>query len=151
MKRRKFLGTVAISSMAIFDLPTIKLFELAKFSSSIRQITKGPKNHLFGYIGQSLTIPWNSEGTRLLSLSSPFIDHLPDENEPAGVCLVHLDKPEGGFFKVEKVDESLGWNPQQGTMFYWNPDKPASPVSYTHLRAHETVLDLVCRLLLEKK
>ena len=24
-------------------------------------------------------------------------------------------------------------------------------VSYTHLRAHETVLDLVCRLLLEQK
>eukprot|EP00657_Telonema_sp_P-1_P004228 TRINITY_DN19762_c0_g1_i1.p1 TRINITY_DN19762_c0_g1~~TRINITY_DN19762_c0_g1_i1.p1 ORF type:complete len:117 (+),score=24.05 TRINITY_DN19762_c0_g1_i1:109-459(+) len=28
---------------------------------------------------------------------------------------------------------------------------PYDPVSYTHLRAHETVLDLVCRLLLEKK
>ena len=28
---------------------------------------------------------------------------------------------------------------------------PATAVSYTHLRAHETVLDLVCRLLLEKK
>ena len=27
----------------------------------------------------------------------------------------------------------------------------AMAVSYTHLRAHETVLDLVCRLLLEKK
>ena len=27
----------------------------------------------------------------------------------------------------------------------------STPVSYTHLRAHETVLDLVCRLLLEKK
>ena len=27
----------------------------------------------------------------------------------------------------------------------------AGPVSYTHLRAHETVLELVCRLLLEKK
>ena len=27
----------------------------------------------------------------------------------------------------------------------------APAVSYTHLRAHETVLDLVCRLLLEKK
>ena len=26
-----------------------------------------------------------------------------------------------------------------------------TPVSYTHLRAHETVLDIVCRLLLEKK
>src|SRR5665811_2557644 len=32
-----------------------------------------------------------------------------------------------------------------GLMMGWGP------VSYTHLRAHETVLDLVCRLLLEKK
>ena len=34
-----------------------------------------------------------------------------------------------------------------------NPPKLRYPhaVSYTHLRAHETVLDLVCRLLLEKK
>ena len=30
-------------------------------------------------------------------------------------------------------------------------DEDAHAVSYTHLRAHETVLDLVCRLLLEKK
>src|SRR5665811_2434603 len=29
--------------------------------------------------------------------------------------------------------------------------KMLEAVSYTHLRAHETVLDLVCRLLLEKK
>ena len=29
--------------------------------------------------------------------------------------------------------------------------RPLLSVSYTHLRAHETVLDLVCRLLLEKK
>ena len=30
-------------------------------------------------------------------------------------------------------------------------ERHAVAVSYTHLRAHETVLDLVCRLLLEKK
>ena len=30
-------------------------------------------------------------------------------------------------------------------------DDRQGAVSYTHLRAHETVLDLVCRLLLEKK
>ena len=30
-------------------------------------------------------------------------------------------------------------------------DQYAQAVSYTHLRAHETVLDIVCRLLLEKK
>ena len=34
--------------------------------------------------------------------------------------------------------DSLNWNRRD-------------PVSYTHLRAHETVLDLVCRLLLENK
>ena len=31
------------------------------------------------------------------------------------------------------------------------PPGKTPAVSYTHLRAHETVLDLVCRLLLEKK
>ena len=34
--------------------------------------------------------------------------------------------------------------------FCWGPEGLRA-VSYTHLRAHETVLDLVCRLLLEKK
>src|SRR5660398_295745 len=29
--------------------------------------------------------------------------------------------------------------------------RPPAPVSYTHLRAHETKANLVCRLLLEKK
>ena len=38
--------------------------------------------------------------------------------------------------------------------WYSNPSvrtTEVGAVSYTHLRAHETVLDLVCRLLLEKK
>src|SRR5665811_1024916 len=39
-----------------------------------------------------------------------------------------------------------------GAWFSPNPSlTEARAVSYTHLRAHETVLDLVCRLLLEKK
>ena len=25
---------------------------------------------------------------------------------------------------IEAVDRTLGWNPQQGTMFYWNPESP---------------------------
>eukprot|EP00657_Telonema_sp_P-1_P001173 TRINITY_DN125_c0_g1_i7.p2 TRINITY_DN125_c0_g1~~TRINITY_DN125_c0_g1_i7.p2 ORF type:complete len:107 (-),score=23.08 TRINITY_DN125_c0_g1_i7:41-361(-) len=35
--------------------------------------------------------------------------------------------------------------------FFSFPVLCVDTVSYTHLRAHETVLDLVCRLLLEKK
>ena len=33
----------------------------------------------------------------------------------------------------------------------WNSAAGANTVSYTHLRAHETGRNLVCRLLLEKK
>ena len=42
--------------------------------------------------------------------------------------------------KVEAAIAELGYSPNA-----------IAPVSYTHLRAHETVLDLVCRLLLEKQ
>jgi len=126
MKRREFLRTSALSSFAIFGLHNRGILNSANFTTTIQQITNGPNHHLFGYIGQSLTIPWNSNGNRLLTLSSPFIDHLPDGKEPASVCLVHMDKPEGKYYHVEKVDESLGWNPQQGTMFYWNPDNSAN-------------------------
>ena len=40
-----------------------------------------------------------------------------------------------------------------GSISFWMPVIliGIGAVSYTHLRAHETVLDLVCRLLLEKK
>ena len=40
---------------------------------------------------------------------------------------------------------------ENGQYTYFASDIAYHPVSYTHLRAHETVLDLVCRLLLEKK
>ena len=35
--------------------------------------------------------------------------------------------------------------------FHFSTSYTTRPVSYTHLRAHETFHDLVCRLLLEKK
>ena len=53
--------------------------------------------------------------------------------------------------------ETGGW-PKLKVSYRTDPDKIAAllppgldPVSYTHLRAHETSQDLVCRLLLEKK
>ena len=45
----------------------------------------------------------------------------------------------------EDVAQTLGLDADQLQQFR------RDSVSYTHLRAHETVLDLVCRLLLEKK
>ena len=127
MKRRFFLKTFGKGSFAILGLRNLGLMNTNKIiNATIHQITHGQKHHFFGYIGQSLTIPWNSTGTHILSLGTEFHDHLPGSGEAADVALVHLDKPEGDFYKVEKVDKSLGWNFQQGTMFYWNPGKPAS-------------------------
>ena len=52
------------------------------------------------------------------------------------------------------ITGTVGFNDIQagttGLALMPNPTE-GEPVSYTHLRAHETVLDLVCRLLLEKQ
>ena len=56
-----------------------------------------------------------------------------------------------------EAHEQLDYSMEQGVNFidtaelYAVPTKAETPVSYTHLRAHETPEHLVCRLLLEKK
>ena len=53
---------------------------------------------------------------------------------------------------IAKLDRYADFNkPAYLFLSHFHLDHIAGPVSYTHLRAHETVLDLVCRLLLEKK
>ena len=50
-----------------------------------------------------------------------------------------------GSYSLDYQTQSGSWiTPAQ-------PPVPSITVSYTHLRAHETVLDIVCRLLLENK
>ena len=48
---------------------------------------------------------------------------------------------------LAKPKRSIVYVPLAAVILFEFPEA----VSYTHLRAHETVLDLVCRLLLEKK
>ncbi len=86
----------------------------------VEQITEGPAHHFFGYIGHVMNIPWNGSERYLLALRSPFMDHLPEGHEPADVVLIDTNNG----YAVTKVDESRAWNPQQGTMLYWNPLKP---------------------------
>ena len=56
---------------------------------------------------------------------------------------VNVSYENSGSFRRFMKEDNLFIAP----VVQWN----ISPVSYTHLRAHETVLDIVCRLLLEKK
>jgi hypothetical protein len=89
---------------------------------TVTQLTQGPQHHFFGYIGQSRTIPWSADGRYVLALQVGFQDRLPGPDDPADVCLI--DVRNGGAVRV--LDQSRGWNPQQGTMFYWNPQQPAT-------------------------
>ena len=64
-----------------------------------------------------------------------------DQDQRQNIELVY-SKAEAGYLDGFQDPEFISELPK---MYIPNP------VSYTHLRAHETVLDLVCRLLLEKK
>jgi hypothetical protein len=92
----------------------------AETTVTATQITHGPKHHFFGYIGQSRTIPWNASGRYILALQVGFQDRMPGADDPADVCV--LDTRNN--YAVHVLDQTRAGNPQQGTMFYWNPEHP---------------------------
>ena len=124
MKRRRFIIDGSKVFLSALYIPNFISEYPQHIGIEIEQITFGSDHHFFGYIGQSLTIPWNKNGNHIVCLSSSFHDHLPGEGEAANVNLIDLDRKIKGHYLVEKLDESQGWNPQQGTMFYWNPQRP---------------------------
>ena len=53
------------------------------FQLRITQLTHGPQHHFFGYIGQSLTTPWNASGKYILTLRTTFHDRMPRAGDTA--------------------------------------------------------------------
>ena len=90
------------------------------FDLAVEQLTFGEKHHFFGYIGQCQTIPWNASGRYILGMEVDMIDRLPTPEEFATIILVDTQDNN----KIIKLDKTHAWNPQQGTMFYWNPLAP---------------------------
>lgn len=115
------LTTLLLPSLLIGSSYSTRANEVASDDRyAVQQITQGPEHHLFGYIGHVGNIPWSGDGRWILAMRSSFQDHMPELNEPADVLL--LDTQNG--YQARKVDETRGWNLQQGTMFYWNPQAP---------------------------
>lgn len=83
----------------------------------VTQLTHGPKHHFFGYIGQSLTTPWNKSGRYILTLRTSFHDRMPEPADAAEICWI--DTADGN--RVIPIESTRAWNFQQGTMFYWHP------------------------------
>src|SRR5665648_1218707 len=61
-------------------------------------------------------------------------------------CMNQLERIDQGFIEIEGIVVEAA-----GDVGVKITATPQEAVSYTHLRAHETRHDLVCRLLLEKK
>jgi hypothetical protein len=85
----------------------------------VRQLTTGPAHHFFGYIGHVQNIPWNKSGRYMVALRTTVRDHMPTAEEPAEVVLLDCEHD----YAARVVDKSRAWNPQQGTMLYWNPEQ----------------------------
>ena len=101
--------------------PNVKLqAQSSSFDIKIEQLTSGYKHHFFGYIGQCRTIPWNASNRYILGMEIENIDRLPKPEEAATIFIIdtHNDN------KIIRLDKTNAWNPQQGTMFYWNPLAP---------------------------
>lgn len=82
-----------------------------------RQITSGPRHHFFGYIGHCRTIPWNASNRYVLCLETTFQDRMPLPADAADILLLDAQNN----FAPTRLDATRAWNPQQGTMLYWNP------------------------------
>ncbi|MFA7229215.1 MAG: hypothetical protein WC061_09275, partial [Melioribacteraceae bacterium] len=102
----------------IIILPVLTEITAQKLSAKVEQITFGPQNHFFGYIGHVQTIPWNKSGRYIVSLEVPFRDHMPEPKDAAVINLIDTKDN----YKLIPVDKTYAWNFQQGTMFYWNPE-----------------------------
>ena len=104
-------------------LLTIPLFvqaQSSKFDLQIEQITSGSKHHFFGYIGQCQTIPWNASNRYILGMEMDRIDRMPKPEEAATIFIIDTQNDN----KIIRLDKTHAWNPQQGSMFYWNPLEP---------------------------
>src|SRR5689334_78312 len=113
IRRRDVFVLVCLASFSC-DLPAFA----ASPALEVRQITTGPLHHFFGYIGHVQNVPWNKSGRYVVALRTPVRDHLPDGNEPADIVLLDT----ANDFAARAIAQSRAWNPQQGTMLYWNPE-----------------------------
>lgn len=92
----------------------------SRLAYEVRQLTHGPAHHFYGYIGHVGNSPYSADGRHLVALRTTFQDRMPNAGDVADIVLLDAERN----FAVTKIEETRGWNPQQGAMMYWNPEAP---------------------------
>ncbi len=119
-RKNSLTGYVFVLVCAVMGWAETGRADEPSFALKVEQVTFGEKHHFFGYIGQCQTIPWNASGRYIVGLEIGRIDRMPKPEEAATITLV--DTQDGN--RILRIDTTHAWNPQQGTMFYWNPLAP---------------------------
>jgi hypothetical protein len=138
--RRQFVAETGISCALGTIAGTSHIFAQSASnapSCRIERLTQGPNHHFFGYYG---ICPWSRSARYLLSLESPFQDHMPGPDEPAVIGLV--DAKTGSFSRVART---YAWNFQQGAMLHWNPLQPDTEIIHNDRDGEEifsVILDI---------
>jgi hypothetical protein len=96
------------------------------FDLQVTQITHGPKHHFFGYIGHVQNIAFNGDSRYLVCLRTDFHERMPTAADAAEVVLIDLRNNNAEIL----IDRTRAFNPQQGTMFYWNPQAPQTQLFF---------------------
>jgi hypothetical protein len=92
----------------------------SRLGYEVRQLTFGPAHHFYGYIGHVQNSPYSGDGRYLVALRTTFQDRMPGPSDAADIVLLDASRN----YAETKVEETRGWNPQQGSMLYWNPEAP---------------------------
>ena len=124
MRRRRRSARLAARSLAVAALLASALAcdTGPELSYEVRQLTTGPDHHFYGYIGHVGNTPYSAGGRYLLALRTTFQDRMPGPDDIADIVLLDA----ANDYREEKVEETRGWNPQQGAMLYWNPQMPTT-------------------------
>ncbi|HIF01724.1 MAG TPA: hypothetical protein EYG03_10370 [Planctomycetes bacterium] len=117
IRMRVMTGCLLIMTCAVLGRAEHGWADDPAFELKVQQVTSGSKHHFFGYIGQCRTIPWNASDRYILGMEIEHIDRMPKPDEAAVIILVDTHQNN----KIIRLDKTHAWNPQQGTMFYWNP------------------------------
>src|SRR5660397_283274 len=136
--------------------------QITRFSGCVRSATGTPTPPMSAYHDLRLLLNRNEVYVRGLKLGVPPVlslnrhahaDIFPvdphDSGEEQGICPVKLHQNQGKRRLVQECFASEVTDRESMHASLVRQLIPVRPVSYTHLRAHETKANLVCRLLLE--
>ena len=124
---RRVIGLlVVLAGMSVAGASVMSADRAGTLSTSVRQVTFGPRHHFFGYFGHVRTCPWNASGRYLVALETGYQDRMPQPGEAADIVLLDVQNN----YAVRVVEQTRAWNFQQGTMLYWNPEAPETQVFF---------------------